>query len=205
MLFVCTGNIHRSALAHALFARWTQWYPSAQVSAEISVRSAGTHAPSDRTMSPRVLGLAKELGADGSAHRTSLLTAAQLEEADLVLTAATPHRDAVLQLSPGALRRTFTIREAGRAARALPDHRTPTTVDELNEVVKQLAERRALTYRPAEDDIVDPQGKPSSAYLDMAREEVPALADLATVLLGMTEADRLAYHEAVKQPAARRG
>lgn len=203
MLFVCTGNIHRSALAHALFARWAQWYPPAQLSAEISVRSAGTHAPHDRTMSPRVLALAEELGADGSAHRTSLLTGAQLEEADLILAASTQHRDAALQGSPGALRRTFTIREAGRAARALPDRRTPTTVDELNEVVTQLAERRALTYRPAEDDIVDPQGKASSAYLEMAQEEVPALADLAIVLFGMSEADRVAYHDAVQRLAGR--
>jgi protein-tyrosine phosphatase len=203
VLFICTGNIHRSALAQALFRRWADWYLPGDVSGQVRVVSAGTQAPRHRAMSGRTRGIAEKLGADGSGHRTTVLTSGHIEAADLILTASEHHRDVALQWDPTALRRTFTIREAARTAGAIPQASAPRDVDEMRARVRALAEHRVPAADPRDNDITDPQGRPPHAFAEMAREEVPALADLAVVLFGMGEGDRGAYHRAAEDDSLR--
>ena len=49
--------------------------------------------------------------------------------------------------------------------------------------------------------MIDPQGLSTAEYLQMAREEVPALATLASSLLAMPRGDLQAYREAAGDAA----
>lgn len=113
ILFVCTGNVHRSASAELLsataFARLLGTAGSA-----VEVRSAGTHAcagqPPDRATIPAVIAF----GVPGSAvesFRSRQLSGRQVAAADLVLVAEAEHRRSVWQLDIAARRRTFTVLE----------------------------------------------------------------------------------------------
>jgi protein-tyrosine phosphatase len=110
--------------------------------------------------------------------------------------------DKVLALAPTALRTTFTIREAARIAESLEGAPVPASVDELRARVAELGEHRTpAAPGSSADDIVDPQGKDAHAYVLMARQEVPALARLATTLFGMPRAEAVAYEKAVEAGA----
>jgi protein-tyrosine phosphatase len=202
VLAVCTGNLHRSALAHALLETWVEWYLPTTLSGSVTVTSAGTQAPAGLRMVAPTLEIAAALGADGSAHRSRGLSGGLIERADLVLTASRAHRDEVLRWVPGSVRRVFTIREAGRIAAALDRRAAPTSVAEMRRLVAEMADRRTPAASPADDDIVDPQGKAPEAYLEMTEQEVPALASLAVPLLGMSRPDRDAYAAAARTPVA---
>lgn len=196
VLVVCTGNVNRSALGAALLESWAESYLPAPLAGQVSVGSAGLGAPVGSPMGPRTLAIAQALGADGSAHRAVQITDEAIRRADLVLVSSVRQRDRVLGFVPGALRSTFTIREAGRLAELLPARPAPASVREMRERVAELASNRS----PAStgDDIIDPQGMDDEAFRQMAREEVPPLARLARVLLGMPPGEVAAYEAAVE-------
>jgi protein-tyrosine phosphatase len=184
VLAVCAGNLHRSALAEALLRVWAKWYLPPTLAERVRTESAGVIAPVGEPMGARVQQIAAALGADGSQHSARLLGDAQLREADLVLTASRRLRDTVLQREPSAVRRTFTIREAGRIAETLAPARA-TTVYDLRDAVGRLADRRSV----GDDDITDPEGRGDEAYAALVAQEVPALVRLAAMLYGMPSGD----------------
>ncbi|WP_136707689.1 hypothetical protein [Agromyces sp. H66] len=197
VLVVCQGNVNRSALGAVLLDRWAHWYLPKGAAEHVRVTSAGLGAPVGSAMGRRTKVIAEALGADGSHHRAAQITEAHLRAADLVLVSSHDQRDSVLGLVPGALVRTFTIREAGRVAEALPEWPAPHSLAELRARVLAIADNR-IAAAGGEDDIVDPQGKDDEAYRQMAREEVPALAELAGALFGMPRPEIAAYREAVE-------
>ena len=90
------------------------------------------------------------LGGDASNFAARQLTSRIASEADLVLTMTRPHRDAVLELAPRLLRRTFTLTEAAR----LVSECNATTIGDLSGFRAQLAASEA-------PDILDPIGQDS--------------------------------------------
>lgn len=206
VLTVCTGNVHRSALAAAMLRLWGGWYLPDHVFSRVAVSSAGTAAAVGAPMTARVTAIAAVLGAAEVKHRAAQITDEAIASADLVLVASRRHRDDVLGRVPSALRRTFTIREAGRTAGRLTISSPPSTLDEMHRVVGAMGDARvAVGARPGDDDIIDPQGMGDDAYLRMAREEIPALASLATVLFGMPRADFDAYQSVAQSDLLLRG
>lgn len=204
VMTVCTGNIHRSALADELMATWARWYLPADLGSRVVVGSAGTGAPVGEPIGAATRRAAAALGADDRAHRARMLTDRLIAEADIVLVASRAHRDEVLRRDPRAMRRTFTMREAGRIAALLPAGE-PVTVGDLSAIVATMADRRteASASRP-DDDVVDPQGKGDPGMDAMVREEVPALAALAVALWGMPRADADEYTRVAADPSALR-
>jgi protein-tyrosine phosphatase len=202
ILTVCTGNIHRSPLAAALLQTWSGWYLPPELASSVLVRSAGFSAPVGSPMGSHVQAIARTLGADGSAHVATQITDELISDSNLVLVASRRQRDEVLARVPSALRVTFTIREAGRIAAALTRDRGPAEARDLVETVALLADHRGDHFDPAADDVIDPQGKDRSAYVQMTREEVVPLADLAATLLGMPQADVRAYAAAAEDSTA---
>ncbi|MCD2441027.1 hypothetical protein LQ757_01940 [Agromyces sp. SYSU K20354] len=199
MLVVCQGNVNRSALGAALLERWVDWYLPSPLRAQVEVTSAGLGAPVGAPMGSRSRAIAEALGADGSGHRASQITEQMIRSADLVLVSSTRQRGSVLELVPGVVRSTFTMREAGRIAATLPPMPSPGTVEDLRLRVASLAENRSVPGdRSAGDDIVDPEGKDDEAFREMARQQVPPLARLAQVLLGMPHGEVAAYDAAVE-------
>jgi protein-tyrosine phosphatase len=171
ILFVCTGNLCRSALA--------EWYLRGRVdSGAAVVASAGVHAPPGYAMDPPTAQALRELGADGGRHLSRRLVAEHVRDADLVLGAAVSHRDSVLRLVPGALNRTFALKEFLRLAGQLDSPpRAP------GELVKAVAGQRGRAVAAPEyaDDIGDPFGFPIEVARLRAAETaraVDALVDL---------------------------
>jgi protein-tyrosine phosphatase len=205
ILAVCTGNIHRSALAGELMATWAGWYPPPELRDQIEAGSAGTRAPAGEPMGRTTRKVAASLGADGRAHRARMLDDGLIDHADLILAASRAHRDEIVRRVPRAMRRTFTIREAGRIAAMLPVG-TPRSVSDLAAIVANLADLRpqAAADAPADDDIIDPHRRDVAVTDEMVREEVPALAELAVALLGMPRPEADAYLRAVDDPSSLR-
>lgn len=201
VLTICTGNVHRSALASELLATWAAWYLPDALREQVVVGSAGTRAPVGEPMGSVTRRIAASLGAHDRSHRARALTDPLLDGAGLVLVASRAHREKVLARVPRALRRTFTIREAGRIATLLPPG-APTSVDDLTSVVEQMALRRteAPASTPDADDIADPHRKDVTVMDAMVRDEVPALAELAVALWGMPRADADEYVRAAADP-----
>ena len=203
ILCVCAGNIHRSALAEALLETWAGWYLPPDSSARVRVDSAGLIAEQGVPMGDRARTIASALGAEDRPRTATPLTDALVASADIVLTATRKQADEVVQRVPSALRTTFTMREAGRAARSFNQRASnaASTPRDLRAVVAELADLRHAGA-PDDDDVIDPQGRDDDAYLLMTQQEVPALAEVAVALFGMSPADRAAYAEAASDPAA---
>ncbi|MGW3632317.1 arsenate reductase/protein-tyrosine-phosphatase family protein [Streptomyces sp. NPDC005122] len=197
VLFVCTGNVHRSVLAERLLA--ARLPPGSAVQPE----SAGTQARPWSGMDASTGAVLEELGGDGSDFTARPLTAQLVAGAALVLGLAHEHREAAVRLAPTAMRRCFTLKEfvrlavggvdtvRGREGMAathggVPDGQVPRVVDGFDVVVAATAGRRgaAAPVPPAEDNISDPWGKHHSMLYWCAREIDGAVSTLARLLGG---------------------
>ncbi|MFD0505294.1 hypothetical protein ACFQ0G_25150 [Streptomyces chiangmaiensis] len=105
VLFVCTGNVHRSVLAERLLA--------ARLPSGSAVRpeSAGTEARPGPGMERSTRAVLEKLGGDGSGFFARRLTASLVAGAGLVLGLTREHREAAVRLAPSAMRRCFTLKE----------------------------------------------------------------------------------------------
>jgi protein-tyrosine phosphatase len=113
------------------------------------------------------------------------LTGSLVTAGDLILTAETRHREAIVRADPLSFRRTFTIREFARLAAPLaPLAVTPTEAD-LRARVYEVSAQRGWAPPPAKgaDEIGDPFG----ASVEIARgiaAEIAAAVDVVVATLG---------------------
>lgn len=103
VLFVCVGNVCRSPLGELLLA------PLLPDGFEVS--SAGVGALVGEPMSPEAAVHLEPKGLSASGFRSRQLVPSMVEDSDLVLTATRAIRSRVLEDTPAALRRTFTVLE----------------------------------------------------------------------------------------------
>jgi protein-tyrosine phosphatase len=96
VLLVCTGNTCRSPMAEALARSLLRDRPG------LEVASAGVYASDGGAASPEAVAAMRERGLDLSQHRSRLLTAEMVAEADGIYTMTGSHRRAVLQAFPEA-------------------------------------------------------------------------------------------------------
>lgn len=107
ILFVCTGNICRSASAEHLLRHW-----SAQRGLSVVVRSAGIAAEGWYEVPEHARRLLAAEGVPPFEHRPQLLTRDQLRWADTVLVMAEHHRDHICELYPEFTGKTRLLRSA---------------------------------------------------------------------------------------------
>lgn len=167
ILFVCTGNICRSALAHHYVGQALQ-DTDPQTYHVVSAGTGwfdGLHVPTE--LLEAVPAVAARLGT----HDPHYLRLADIRGADLILTATQEHRRLVLAEAPFALKRTFTILEfaqmlEGQDLRPGPDP-----------VAWRLAIAEAARHRGAyvAADIPDPYRRGPQAYAAMRELMIPAL------------------------------
>lgn len=149
VLFVCTGNICRSPTAERLAAA----YAAAQAIPKFTATSAGTRAMIGHSIHPDAAQTLHGLGGDPAGFAARQLSAKIASAADLILAMTRTHRDAVLELAPHRLNRTFTLAEASRL------------VTELD--AQSLAELAMLRPRLAKNltmDIEDPIGQSPKVF-----------------------------------------
>ncbi|MGD7708203.1 hypothetical protein [Microlunatus sp. Y2014] len=178
VLVVCTGNICRSPAVERLLAN--AWGGSVHVS------SAGTRALVDLPVDPPMENLLTGLGVSSRGFAARLLTEEMVREAQLVLTLTREHRGSVVELLPGAVRRTFTLREL---ARIISMHGLggpyATYAEGLSALVFEAGRLRtsAPPQRPTDDDIIDPYGQSRSTF-EESFEQIRLATDTIIAAVG---------------------
>jgi protein-tyrosine phosphatase len=124
ILAVCTANICRSPMMEILLSRRLD--PNLY-----EVSSAGVQGWSAAPVDSMVVLELERLGASADGFASRPLTAHMVEDADLVLTATRDHRAYVLDRYPGALRRTFTLREFAQLVENMVGMTSPEHLVEL--------------------------------------------------------------------------
>lgn len=189
ILMVCTGNICRSPVMERLLAARLRERLPAEAAARFEVASAGTWAMVGEAMSPEAAETLVDLGGDAAGFIGRDL-AAELIDADLILTATREHRGRVVGEVPRAASRTLTLREFARLlgpvtaediAKAAPG-RDP--VDRMRAIVAAAFGNRGLVpvTDPADDDIADPYRRERAAFA-RAASEIDAALNVALNLL----------------------
>lgn len=193
VLVVCTGNVCRSPQAAALLQARAE-AAGAEVSSQIRITSAGTHALIGAPMDP----VAAELlnvygpthGADDAAagtadHRGTQLSAEAVKGADLVLCMTLAHRRAVVRRVPGASRRTFLLNEFVALLEDLardpwPDTESHDLPTQLRQGVDETAARKGLIPKGSGEDqeIIDPYRGDTAVYRESAAQLDQALQRL---------------------------
>ncbi|MBA3744310.1 hypothetical protein [Sporichthya sp.] len=173
LLFVCTGNVCRSAFAELITAHLLAERVGSEVR-RFQLGSAGTQAMVGEPIQPdarRELAPWKLDGAYADRFSARQLTAAMIEQADVVLTATPEHRAAALTLCPQALAKTFTLREFARLAAAVEPQELPATpVERAHALVARARSLRGKVRAasPADDAIVDPMGRSAKVHRQAA-------------------------------------
>jgi protein-tyrosine phosphatase len=164
VLFVCIGNVCRSPLGqHLLAAR----LPTDR----FEVSSAGVGALVGEPMNPEAAVHLEPHGITAEAFAARQLTPGIVEDSDLVLTATRAIRSRVLEDSPRALRRTFTVLEFAALLDTVPN-------GDPADVVAAAAEHRSRAVLD-DYDIPDPYGRGDSAHLLAAETMLTAVERIA--------------------------
>lgn len=151
------AELFRSALQHRVGAQWHRTW---------SVSSGGTHAVEGAPVHPLAVEALARRGvpvAGGGAHA---VTVDDLERADLVLTAGRRQRAWVVERCPGAVRRTFTIRQFARLCEGGASAERLGDVIGGPDLIELAAIGRTVTQpgTEADDGIIDPIGGGSAEF-----------------------------------------
>jgi protein-tyrosine-phosphatase/tRNA A37 threonylcarbamoyladenosine synthetase subunit TsaC/SUA5/YrdC len=134
VLLVCTGNTCRSAMAHGILAQRLR-------DQRVVVCSAGTNTMPGLPATEGARQAAEALGIDLSQHFSTLLSASQIRDADLILVMESRHKRRVIELLPEAASRTFLLAEFSGVPRLeeIPDP-LGSSLEVFREVAKIIAE-----------------------------------------------------------------
>lgn len=138
ILFVCTGNTCRSAMAAAIFNDI-----AVKKNIDVMIDSAGIMAADGEPASENAVKVLSEAGIDLSYHRSKMLSAELIDMADVILTMTNTHKNAILPYAPD---KVFTLKEyvgeKGDVADPYGGDESVyrLTAVELNELLIKLAE-----------------------------------------------------------------
>lgn len=107
IMFICTGNICRSAMAHWLLKKEVE----EKKLKNIEIYSSGTYAINGDTSTQEAIEVMKEYGVDLKKHRATNIRNANLKEMDLILCMTTSHKYQILQIYPELKHKTYTLKE----------------------------------------------------------------------------------------------
>jgi protein-tyrosine phosphatase len=193
VLFVCTGNICRSAYGQHLLARQLE----EAVPGRYRVASAGTQVNPRLTVPPQVHALPRAGGLQTlTAHVPTQLSGRTVATADLLLAATSDHSAVILRETPAALNRSFTMLEFGAAAQAMatgalpawpaPPAGSTTLAEDVRSLARHVSRHRpAIRGSLATIDLPDPYGRADEAYTDMASALEPAVEHITDLLVGL--------------------
>lgn len=107
IMFICTGNICRSAMAHWLMEKKLQ-----DVGREdIEVYSCGIFAETGDGSTYNAIETMKEYDVDLAKHRATNIRNSEIEKMDLILCATQSHKFTVMQMYPNLKDKVYTMKE----------------------------------------------------------------------------------------------
>jgi protein-tyrosine-phosphatase len=189
VLFVCTGNICRSAFAERLGRAYLEDVLGEEAW-RVRLASAGTGAVVGSGMHPDSALVLRVFGADSEGFIARQLAAPIAGEADLVLAMTRAHRRAVLQVAPRALNRTFALREAADVVALLGEVELPGTglPERGRALVKEMAAARSRRTG-GDDDVLDPINLPVEAHQEAGERVAEALVPLLARIVALHDPD----------------
>jgi len=172
ILFVCSGNTCRSPMAEVLLRKKLARHAS-EWAKDAVVTSAGVSAISGSPASENATAAMKHKDLDLSEHQSKLLEAADIINADLVITMTRNHKKAVLALVPQALHKVYTLAELTALAELA--HAKPEQAKKYRDMIQEVAQKTMeltllldqLLGNPP--DIEDPFGGDLAEYEECAR------------------------------------
>lgn len=102
IMFVCTGNICRSAMADAFTRKKEK---------NIQVFSAGTDAEDGARCPHNTIEAMMEYDIDMRQHRATNIMSSKVKEMNLILCATTNHKRRIISIFPELSERTYTMKE----------------------------------------------------------------------------------------------
>ncbi len=102
MLFLCYGNINRSALADVMVRGYAE-------DSGIAVISAGFHHHPDRPSDPVMVDVAGQFGVDMSAMRSTRVTEQMLQDSDIIFVMEKSHYDRLIAVDPRLAEKVYLL------------------------------------------------------------------------------------------------
>lgn len=139
ILFVCTGNTCRSAMAAAMMADIAQ-----KNDMDILVDSAGVFAPIGESAADNAITAMKKRDIDLSLHRTKPLTDELIDEADIILVMTDAHKMLIENMAKG---KVFTLSEYADSEGDISDpyggdlDEYEEVADEIYDLLTDIAEK----------------------------------------------------------------
>lgn len=109
VMFVCTGNICRSAMADGMLRK-----KALERKLDIEVYSCGIYAEDGDYATYNAIYVAKNYDVDISNHRATNIRNSKIEEMDIILCATKSHKEAVMYMYPNLKGKIYTMKEYAR-------------------------------------------------------------------------------------------
>lgn len=106
IMFICTGNICRSAMAEGIMKKKAQ-----EEGLDIEVCSCGVYAEDGDSATYNACQAASEYDVDITEHRATNIRNSKIEDMDVILCATKGHKRLVLQLHPELSDKVYTMKE----------------------------------------------------------------------------------------------
>lgn len=107
IMFICTGNICRSAMAHKLMEKKLK----DNNIKDVEVYSCGIFAENGDSPTYNAIEVTKEYDVDLKGHKATNIRDSKIEEMDLILCATMSHKYSVIQMYPDLANKVYTIKE----------------------------------------------------------------------------------------------
>ncbi|MBT1180860.1 hypothetical protein JS531_02500 [Bifidobacterium sp. CP2] len=188
VLFVCHGNVCRSALAEYLLR--DALHARGVAASAVTVSSCGLLRLDGYPMDERYVRLLAARDVDGTVHRSTPFSPALALDADLTLVFTRDQADELLGYAPAVARRTFLLDDFANLCAAcvrdgdLEDVASPD--DRLRAMLLAAPFKRPLL--PRTQDIQDPHRQSDEVYAQVADEIAARVAVVADALAGAAAA-----------------
>lgn len=108
IMFVCTGNICRSAMAHRMLEKYIN---DKNKQNEVEVYSCGIFAETNDVSTKEAIEVMKEYNVNLTTHRATNIRESNISDMDVILCATEEHKSHVIYMYPELNGRIFTMKE----------------------------------------------------------------------------------------------
>lgn len=106
IMFICTGNICRSAMAHAMLEKIAK-----EQNKNVQAYSCGIYAENGDIPTNEAIETMNEYGINLRNHRATNIRSSNIKDMDVILCATTSHKNSVINMYPELKEKVFTIKE----------------------------------------------------------------------------------------------